>query len=201
MNKAELRLIYKEKRKAISLQEATKWDDLILINFQKIKLPFIQCVHTYLASGKLMEIDTSIIIRYLKFTNPALKVAVPKIDLSLNAMANYRFDEKMKMNTNAYGITEPEEGEIIYPGEIDLVLVPLLAFDKTGFRVGYGKGFYDKFLSECKRDVIKIGLSYFEPVEEIIDLNEFDIPLNYCITPNDIFEFGNIGKFFDEIKY
>ena len=189
MNKAELRVIYKEKRKEISLQQSDKWNDLILINFQKIQLPFIQCVHTYLASLKLMEIDTSNIIRYLKFSNPDLIVAVPKIDLSLNAMANYRLRDKMKMNTNSYGISEPAEGEIIFPNQIDLVLIPLLAFDVKGYRVGYGKGFYDKFLSECNPDVLKIGLSYFEPIDEISDLNEFDIPLDYCINPNEVFEF------------
>ena len=189
MNKAELRVIFKEKRKTISLQQTEKWNDLILINFQQIQLPFIQCVHTYLASLKMMEIDTSNIIRYLKFSNPDLIVAVPKIDLSLNAMANYRMHGKMKMNTNSYGIAEPSEGEIILPENIDLVLVPLLAFDKTGFRVGYGKGFYDKFLAECKPGVLKIGFSYFEPIDEISDLNEFDIPLNYCVTPNEFFTF------------
>lgn len=191
MTKAELRVIYKQKRKEISIQQVEKWNDLILINFQKIQIPFIQCVHTYLASAKLMEIDTLNIIRYLKFNNPELVVAVPKIDLSLNSMANFRFDQEMEMITNSYGITEPTEGLIIYPGEIDLILVPLLAFDRKGYRVGYGKGFYDKFLSECRPDVIKIGLSYFDPVEEISDINEFDIALNYCITPNEIYQFIN----------
>ena len=189
MTKAEIRVIYKEKRKAISLQQAEKWNDLILINFQKTPHPFVQCIHTYLASEKLMEIDTSNIIRYLQFINPDLVVAVPKIDLSLNIMSNYRFQEDMEMEMNSYGITEPAGGEVILPQEIDLVLVPLLAFDKRGYRIGYGKGFYDRFLSECRPDVLKIGLSYFEPLEEISDINEFDIGLNYCITPNDIFEF------------
>lgn len=189
MTKAEIRVIYKEKRKQISIQQAEKWDDLILINFQKIPHPFVRCVHTYLASERLMEIDTSNIIRYLHFINPELIVAVPKIDLLLNSMLNYRYQEDMEMKMNSYGILEPAAGEIIYPEEIDFVLLPLLAFDNRGYRVGYGKGFYDKFLSECRPDVLKIGLSYFDPVEEITDINEFDIGLNYCITPNDIFEF------------
>ena len=190
MTKAELRIIYREKRKSISLQQIDKWNDLILINFQKIPHPFFLCVHTYLASLKLREINTANIIRYLQFINPEMIVAVPKIDLSLNAMANYKFLKEMKMSTNSYGISEPVEGEIILPGEIDLVLIPLLAFDQRGYRVGYGKGFYDKFLSECNPDVVKIGLSYYDPVEEVMDINEFDVPLNYCITPNEIFEFG-----------
>jgi 5-formyltetrahydrofolate cyclo-ligase len=60
-------------------------------------------------------------------------------------------------------------------------------FDRRGFRVGYGKGFYDKFLSECRADCLKIGLSYFEPIDEISDAQNFDVRLDCCITPKEIF--------------
>jgi 5-formyltetrahydrofolate cyclo-ligase len=73
--------------------------------------------------------------------------------------------------------------------KIDVVFVPLLAFDKKGHRVGYGKGFYDKFLSECKPETIKIGLSFFEPEELISDVFEDDVTLNYCVTPNGVYAF------------
>ena len=93
------------------------------------------------------------------------------------------------MIENFFGIAEPAGGNKISPKEIDLVLVPLLAFDQKGYRVGYGKGFYDKFLSECRMDVIKIGLSFFEAEEQIADINQFDISLNYCVTPKRIYDF------------
>jgi len=70
-----------------------------------------------------------------------------------------------------------------------LALIPLLAFDQHGYRVGYGKGYYDKFLSQCREDVVKIGLSFFEPVDNIDDINQFDISLNYCVTPQQVYEF------------
>lgn len=70
-----------------------------------------------------------------------------------------------------------------------MVLIPLLAFDKNGYRVGYGKGFYDRFLAECRPDVVKVGLSVFEPIDEITDLNEFDIKMDFCITPNRVWQF------------
>ena len=79
--------------------------------------------------------------------------------------------------------------ELIDEKEIDLVLVPLLCFDKKGFRVGYGKGFYDRFLSKCRSDVLKIGLSYFKPVEKIEDVRDFDVALDYCITPKGVWHF------------
>jgi 5-formyltetrahydrofolate cyclo-ligase len=72
--------------------------------------------------------------------------------------------------------------------KIDAIIVPLLCFDARGFRVGYGKGFYDKFLSECRTDCLKIGFSYFAPVAEISDAQDFDVKLDYCITPEEIFD-------------
>ncbi|ULT41646.1 5-formyltetrahydrofolate cyclo-ligase [Niabella defluvii] len=92
---------------------------------------------------------------------------------------------------NQYGTPEPEveAASVIPPEAIDLVIVPLLCFDKLGYRVGYGKGFYDKFLEQVGDQVIKVGLSYYEPIDKIQDLNEFDVPLDYCITPERMYEF------------
>ncbi|MDQ2720741.1 MAG: 5-formyltetrahydrofolate cyclo-ligase [Bacteroidota bacterium] len=189
MTKKELRNIYKEKRKEISLEKIEKYNDLILINFQKINLGDVKCVHTYLASLKLREADTAKIIRYLKFKNPGIKVTVPKIDIRSGKMHHHVFDDTMEIINNDYGIDEPVSEIKITETEIDLVIVPLLAFDKSGFRVGYGKGYYDKFLSQCREDVIKIGVSFFEPVDEIEDINQFDLTLNYCATPEQLFAF------------
>jgi 5-formyltetrahydrofolate cyclo-ligase len=189
MTKKQLRNIYKEKRKEISVHQLDKFNDLLLINFQKIPLPFINCVHTYLASLKLVEADTAKIIRYLQFKNPEMKVVVPKIDIHTGNLHHFHFDDAVELINNNYGIKEPREGNKIMEKEIDLVLVPLLAFDKNGFRVGYGKGFYDKFLFQCRNDVIKVGFSFFDPVDEIEDINQFDITLDYCVTPHQLFTF------------
>ena len=84
---------------------------------------------------------------------------------------------------------EPAGGKPVSEDQIDVVIVPLLVFDEKGNRVGYGKGFYDRFLSRCREDVIKIGLSFFDAEKRIDDTDEFDIPLTYCITPGKIYEF------------
>lgn len=84
---------------------------------------------------------------------------------------------------------EPLDGIEISPLKIDVVFIPLLAFDKKGNRIGYGKGFYDQFLSDCKADVIKIGLSFFEAEEAITDVYKDDVPLDYCVTPQQIYRF------------
>ncbi len=189
MKKNELRKIYKENRKSISVDQMDKLNDLNLINFQKIQLPFVNCVHTYLASLKLAEADTAKIVRFLHFQNPQLKVVVPKIDIRTASLHHFHFNETSELINNTFGIEEPKTGNQIQEDEIDLILVPLLAFDKKGFRVGYGKGFYDKFLFKCRLDAIKVGLSFFDPVDEISDINQFDIALNYCVTPKELFVF------------
>lgn len=189
MTKKELRNIFKEKRKQLSLHDIEKFNDMLLINFQKLKLPFISCVHTYIASLKLGEPDTAKIVRYLQFKNPSLKVVIPKIDIHSGNMVHYHFNEGVELIQNDYGIDEPKEGTEVSEEEIDVILMPLLAFDKRGYRVGFGKGYYDRFLPRCRSNVIKIGLSFFEPVDEINDISGFDIPLNFCITPQKNFEF------------
>lgn len=189
MTKAELRIIYKEKRKQISWKDRERWTDLVLINFQKLDLPFINCVHTYLAIENQNEVETQNITRYLKFKNPGIKIVVPKINLNAGEMQHYIFNDDVEMTPNSFGIIEPVKGEKVNAGEIDLVLTPLLAFDKKGYRVGYGKGFYDKFFQQCDSNVIRIGLGFFDAEELIEDINIYDIPLHYCITPNLVYTF------------
>ena len=70
-----------------------------------------------------------------------------------------------------------------------MVLIALFAFDDKGNRIGYGKGMYDRFLSKCPGNTIKIGLSFFDSVDEISDVNEFDVPLDYAITPSKVYRF------------
>lgn len=189
MTKTELRKIYKEKRKEISGKEIEIWTDLILINFQKINLPFLSCIHTYIASQQLGEVETFHLVEFLQFKNPGIKTVVPKIDIASGKLEHFHFEDDIEMIDNFFGIAEPAGGNKISPAEIELVFVPLLAFDKKGCRVGYGKGFYDRFLAECRRDVLKIGLSFFEAEQQIGDINQFDIPLNYCVTPQRIYDF------------
>jgi len=196
VTKAALRKIYKEKRKKISWKDKECWTDLILVNFQKLDLPFINCVHTYLAIKDQNEVETGNITRYLSFKNLGLKIVVPKINLNEGEMKHYIFNDAVEMASGLFGIIEPVKGEKVSADEIDLVITPLLAFDKRGYRVGYGKGFYDKFLSDCNEEVIKIGLSFFEPEAQIDDINQYDIPLNYCVTPQRVFDFTGIRESF-----
>lgn len=189
MTKAQLRELYKNKRAGIPALEKIKLADLLLINFQKIRLPFISYLHTYRAMPGQHEIDTGPFVRYLGFRNPGLLVSLPKINRQTGKMEHYIYNEDTVLKKNKFGIEEPEGGDKLDPLLIDLVLTPLLAFDNKGYRVGFGKGFYDRFFTECRPDVIKAGLSFFEAGDSIEDTEPHDVPLNYCITPRTVYRF------------
>ncbi len=97
---------------------------------------------------------------------------------------------KQKITKN--NIIEPSKPVWQEDHDIDLVITPLLAFDIKGYRVGYGKGFYDRFFAPLRNDVKRVGISLFSPCEEIENINEYDIPLTHCITPKKIYTFSRV---------
>lgn len=189
MTKKELRDIYKQKRSQVSERDMLRWDDLLMIHFQQIDLSGIRTVMSYLPMEKQAEPDTEPISGYLRHMLPEIQIAYPVSDWNSVSMQAVTVNEDSVYHTNSKGITEPKEGEVLAAESIDLILVPLLIFDRKGYRVGYGKGFYDRFLTKCRKNVITIGLSYFDPVDSITDTDQFDVPLTYCITPQLIYEF------------
>lgn len=189
MLKHELRKIYKKKRLALSSSQRMRLDDLLLIQLQRIPLTDIKILMSYWPLEHHCEMNTLLYTRYLEHALPALKIAFPVGDLETKEMKAVLVHEETNFVENVYGIPEPDEGEEIAAAAIDLVFVPLLAFDTAGYRVGYGMGFYDRFLSKCHQEVITIGFSYFDPIDRIEDRNQFDVPLNYCITPEKVYEF------------
>ena len=189
MTKKELRRVYAEKRRQLTMQESVVLDDLVLIQFQQWPLPDLQTLLSYWPINEKAEVNTHLMADYLSFRIPGLQLAFPVIDMKTNLLKAVAVEEGMEFSQNAYGIAEPVAGKEIHALDIDAVFVPLLVFDIKGYRVGYGKGFYDRFLSVCRDDVYKIGFSHFDPVDCIDDINQFDVPLNLCITPNKIYEF------------
>ncbi len=189
MIKNELRKTFREKRNALTVAEQGKLDDLMLRQFQTTELPFIATLFSYWPIEENKEPNTHLFTDYLEFKNPELLISYPKIDFFLDEMVAVATDVETAFVKNEFNIYEPEDGSRMEADEIDMVLVPLLAFDKKGYRVGYGKGFYDKFLATCRKGCIKIGFSYFEPVDEITDTADFDVPLNLCITPQSVYVF------------
>lgn len=190
MIKQEIRKLYKQKRLSLSATEKLKLDDLLLIQLQRLSFNNnVQVIMSFWPLESHGEMNTHLYTRYLELAIPGVKVAFPVIDFSLNEMHAVIVNDETEFVENKYGISEPEQGEKIAPHETDLIFVPLLAFDKNGYRVGYGKGFYDRFLQKCRKNVITVGFSYFEAIDKIDDTHQFDVPLDYCITPHKIYEF------------
>ena len=189
MKKQEARKIFIEKRLLLTDREVEINQDLLLIQFQRLPLPFIHLAHSYLPLYEKNEPDPIQMINWLRFQNPDMQVAFPKINPIDFSMQHFLQDADSHYDLNIYGIPEPRGGEQINEDEIDLVIIPLLAFDFDGNRVGYGKGYYDRFLEKCRFDMIKVGISYFSPVDKIDDLGLFDKKLDFCITPDCTYAF------------
>jgi 5-formyltetrahydrofolate cyclo-ligase len=189
MTKEQLRKIYLEQRKAITEQERNKMDDLLLIQLQRIPLMQVQTLFSYIPMEHMAEPNTYFFTQYLETIIPELRTAYPITDLKNSTMEAYLADDETEFVKNRFGTIEPVSTQIVPPGSIDLIFTPLLVADKQGYRVGFGKGIYDKYLSKCRPDSLKIGFCYFEPVAEISDIHENDIPLDILITPHNTFVF------------
>lgn len=189
MTKKEARQLYREKRMALTEQEQVKLDDLLLIGFQSVDIPFINALLSYWPIEENNEPNTHLFTEFLRFRNPELKIGYPVADFATGAMQAITTDIDTAFTKKELNIYEPDAGEPILPAAIDLVFVPLLAFDSQGYRVGYGKGFYDKYLATCRPDCIKAGFSYFEPFDSLDDRDGFDVPLDLCITPHNVYVF------------
>ena len=187
MKKSDLRKKYNKLRNKLTSEEIEKLNKSILNNLEKLDIWNNEYFHVFLTMKNKKEIDTSIIIEKLWSKNKKLSTSVS--NFRNNTLENYRYKYESKIEINSWGIPEPINADLINDKEIDVVFVPLLAFDKLGYRVGYGKGFYDRFLANCKPDVIKIGISFFEAEEEIDDVHEVDVKLDFCVTPIRVYEF------------
>jgi len=161
----------------------------MVMQFSNIPLPQIERVMSYFALAAKNEIIAAPFETAIRHSCSPCRFCYPKINAADNSMEAVEFTEGHILNLNKWGIPEPENGSAIAPQLIDLILVPLLCFDKQGYRVGYGKGFYDRFIARCRPDVTTIGLSFFEPVDSIADVDAYDIPLTFCVTPERLYHF------------
>ena len=186
MVKKLLRLKYLTLRDGLSASYIN--DHSLMIANALLKLPIwdFQNYHVFLPIEKRSEIDTEGIIATLLGMDK--NVIVPKT-VSSTVLAHYLLTDNTRFTLNKWGIPEPVEGITVEPEKIDVVFIPLLAYDLKGNRIGYGKGFYDRFLAQCRPEVVKIGLSFFDPEQQIEGIELTDVSLDYCVTPHRTYSF------------
>lgn len=187
MLKKELRTKYKALRKELS--EIDIEEKSLAIANEILKLPIWDKTyyHVFLPIEEQNEVNTEFILHLLSGKDK--EIVISKSDFATRNMTHFLLTDNTKIKKNEYNIPEPVDGLEVPATKIDVVFVPLLAFDKKGNRVGYGKGFYDKFLTQCKPETLKIGLSFFEPEELILDVFESDVLLDYCVMPSGVCKF------------
>lgn len=187
MNKKELRTKYKALRSQLSEEDLEEMS--LAIANKVLTLPVWEKTYfqIFLPIAEQKEVNTEFILHLLSGKDK--EIIVSKSDFETREMTHFLLTDNTKIKKNQYNIPEPVDGLEVPSRKIEVVFVPLLAFDKTGHRAGYGKGFYDKFLSECQAETIKIGLSFFEAEEKIEDVFESDVKLDYCVTPNAVYQF------------
>jgi 5-formyltetrahydrofolate cyclo-ligase len=180
MNKKELRKEYINLRKALPDLEIEERSLLISNYTLQLDIWKYSNYHIFLPITKQKEINTEYLLHVLQGKDK--NIIVSKSDFEDFTMKHYLLTDQTKLIINSYGIPEPDEKGIQIDEEaIDVVFVPLLVADKYGNRLGYGKGFYDRFLKKCRVNTLKIGLSFFEPLESRIDADVHDVGLDYIV--------------------
>ena len=185
MNKIEARKKYLDLRKKLDNVQIISKSISISNNLQDLPIWEHNFYHIYLPIKEKNEVDTMPIINILN--NKKKKVLIPKSDFINTTMKSFLLNDNTVLKKNNYGIAEPINNEE-FLGRIDVIFIPLVAYDLIGNRVGYGKGFYDKFLKNQNNKILRVGLSFFNP-EKRIKIDQHDENLDFCVTPNRIFSF------------
>jgi len=188
--KRELRKIYREKRINLSPGEFQQLNDRLLVQLGALEVHPRWTVHLFLPIAGNKEPDTYGIAGWLRERYPGIRLVLPKIEPESHRLRHVVWEADTALVANDWGIPEPVVGTVVQPQEIDAVFLPLLIFDERGNRVGYGKGFYDRFLAECRPITRKIGVSLFEAVEAITDITAHDVAMDMCVTPTRIWSFN-----------
>ncbi|WP_445710550.1 5-formyltetrahydrofolate cyclo-ligase [Flavobacterium sp.] len=187
MIKKEIRKKYKAEREKLTFEEIEE-KSLAIAN-QLLRLDIWEKIyfHIFLPIEEQKEVNTEYILQILAGKDK--EVIVSKSNFETITMTHILLTDNTRIKKNTYNIPEPVNGIEVPSSKIDVVFIPLLAYDEEGNRVGYGKGFYDNFLKECKPETIKIGLSFFDPEKLIEDIYINDIKLDFCVTDKNAYHF------------
>ncbi|WP_010231016.1 5-formyltetrahydrofolate cyclo-ligase [Gillisia marina] len=185
--KNRLRKQYESKRDELTSSQIEEFSLEIANKLLQLPIWDLEYYHLFLSIAEKKEVETEFILHILQGKDK--NVILSKSDFNTRELHNFLLTDTTVIKNNKWNIPEPAGGIEIPSEKIEVVFVPLLAFDLIGHRLGYGKGFYDIFLASCKPDVIKVGVSFFEAEKTIPELENSDIALDYCVTPHKTYVF------------
>ncbi len=194
LTKNDLRRAALARRQALTHAEvAQRSQQLAAHLFQYFPVAQWRWLHTFLPLARKNEPDTGPIIRQIWAGPPAPRLAAPVVQPDGITLKHYALTPDTPLLPSRWGIPEPlaDPATEVVPAQLDAVLVPLLACDRQGQRVGYGGGFYDRFLAECRPGTLFIGVTILddEPVAALADVLPTDVPLHACLTPGGVWNF------------
>lgn len=194
MDKNTLRSVYLEKRKRLSEAEFEKRNKLLTKEFIKFfEEHHFKSVHIYIPIKKNKEPDTFPLIQYLWTERPQVDVITAISDLKSPTMQHVKITKHTTFLENKWSIPEPKDGAPYPVDKIECVLVPMIVGSKSGHRIGYGKGYYDRFLARCNPTTLLVGITIGPMLEGALYIDQFDIPMHYMITPFEQFTVRNIN--------
>lgn len=188
MTKDEIRILFREKRKRLSEEEISHFSTQIrqrIHDFLKER-KHLNHIHLFLPILKLKEVNIFPLIEDLLQEGYVLYTSI--LDTKSGVLETVHVTDTQDLTYDVWGIPIPRQKLMVPTNQIQMVLIPLIACDKRGNRIGYGKGYYDGFLSTLHSDVLKVGVNFFNPIDQI-EAEWHDIPLNVCITPSEVFLF------------
>ena len=190
MNKQVLREVYLEKRKTLTKEEhSLRSLDVTKRTIAYLKESSARNVHLFLPITKQRELDTWPILNFL-IDSARFQPIVSTTIFEQKEMKHFLVDKNTNFAKDKYGIPSPVDAKPFQTEEIDIVFTPLISFDKVGNRIGYGGGFYDRFLAKCKSNTEIIGLAITPPLDFIPYAEHQDISLTGCINHHLTFDFS-----------
>lgn len=189
VSKQELRSAYRQLRKSLKSDDIEQRSKAITAQFQNWLegRDNLRHFHLFFPIDRFNEVNTFYIKDLLEKQDKVLYTS--QVNLMKTDLETLKLPKEVEFFRDEWGIPIPQESILVSPSKIEVVLVPLLAYDKFGNRVGFGKGLYDSFMGKLSPNVVKIGLSFYEPEEEI-QPESHDVRLDYCVTPEKIFTFS-----------
>jgi len=167
------------KRKGLSLREKSTKDRKISLGLMSLpefeRAGVILLYHAIAGEPDLTPV-------FMRILREGRRLVLPKVsgrDLELIAV-----EDLSSLSRGAFGILQPQEGERVSPMDLDVAVVPGIAFDRECYRLGFGKGYYDRLLKEVRAP--KVGVAYSFQVLDRVPRDEWDEPVSILITEEEV---------------